>query len=145
MFFISFKLCTWYYIAQRTYDFVVTNLFNCLIYADLLGFLKHVGFYSNLSVHLNYKSLLCTFETRNFEIFYSTHQWVDKQMSRFWVDEISSDKISPKHMSWFLDLLGFSKNYWYLAKNCLLPNLYLNDSSVDRRSKDAPFWHSSYQ
>ena len=45
----------------------------------------------------------------------------------------------------FLDLLSFSKRYWYLKRNCSLANLYLNDSRVGRPSEDAFFCYSSYQ
>ena len=45
----------------------------------------------------------------------------------------------------FLDLLSFSKRYWYLKRNCSLANLYLNDSRVGRPSEDAFLCYSSYQ
>ena len=51
----------------------------------------------------------------------------------------------PSFISQFLNILSFWKNYWFLARNCLSANLDLNNSIVDRPSKDTSFWYSSYQ
>ena len=59
--------------------------------------------------------------------------------------EISSYKVWIIFVSQFLDLLSFSKIYWYLARNCSLTNLDLSDLSIDHPSKDAPFRYLSYQ